>query len=311
MTEAQRFYRLPLALGVLGGGAAVAAVVLALTRLSFDAPPFAGIGPFCKKLLLPYPGVGGVITVLAATVGVLVLLRAARSVVRQLRAQRRFLGELSTLGSARIVGADVTRLRSDLPLAFCAGLLAPRIYLSTAAEALLAPRELDAVIAHERHHQRRRDPLRLLVVRTLAEALFFMPVLRHLGERYGALAEMAADEAAVRRTDRGTLAGALLSFGELRSPAVVMGIDPQRVDHLLGRPARWEMPVSVLAGSLVTLGALVGILVTSAALNAGGSVDVTVFAARSCMALMAALPLAVLLLALSHWRPLVPARRGA
>lgn len=308
MNEARRFYRLPLALGALGGAAAVAAIVIALTRMSFDTHSLAGLGPLCMKLLLPFPGVGGVLTVITAAVGMLVLIRAARSVLRQLVGQRRFLGELSILSSA---GTDVTRVHSDLPLAFCAGFVRPRIYLSDTAEALLTPREVDAVIAHERHHQRRRDPLRLLVARTLGEALFFMPVLRKLGERYSALAEMAADEAAVRRTDRGTLAGALLSFGERPEPAVVMGIDPQRVDHLLGRSARWDLPVSILAGSLVTLSAVIGLAVASSALSAGGSLDVVVLAAGSCMALMAALPLLVLMLAASHWRLRTPARRGA
>lgn len=311
MSAARRFYRLPLALGALGVAASVTVAALALTRFSFEVPDPAAVGPFCRKLLLPYPGITGVLIVLAAAVGTLVLIRAARSLTRQLTGQRRFLSELSMLAPVRIADAEVTRVRSELPLAFCAGFIAPRIYLSTAAEALLSPPEIDAVIAHERHHQRRRDPLRLLVARTLGHAVFFMPVLRQLGERYAALAEIAADEAAVRRTDRRTLAGALLSFGQRPGPAFVMGIDPRRVDHLLGQSARWELPVSILAGSLVALGALIGVGLASTALVAGGSISLVLLAARSCMLLMAALPVLALLAAALHWRPAVKALRGA
>lgn len=114
---------------------------------------------------------------------------------------------------------------------------------------LLSHEELDAVIAHESHHARRRDPLRLLVARSVAADLFFLPVMRRLAERYAAMAELAADEAAVGAT-RGprALASALLAFDAHPSPAVV-GIAPERIDHLLGRDVRWDLPtLTLLAG---------------------------------------------------------------
>ena len=57
--------------------------------------------------------------------------------------------------------------------------------------------ELRAVLAHEQHHRALRDPLRLAVGRVLCQALFFLPVLRPLHDRYGDVAEMTADAAAV------------------------------------------------------------------------------------------------------------------
>jgi Zn-dependent protease with chaperone function len=68
--------------------------------------------------------------------------------------------------------------------------LRPRIYVSSGTTALLSGAQLDAVLAHEAHHARRRDPLRMLVARTLAESAFFVPVLHRSRERYAALADM-------------------------------------------------------------------------------------------------------------------------
>ena len=57
------------------------------------------------------------------------------------------------------------------------------------------------MLAHEYHHRDMRDPLRQAGGRALSQALFFMPVLRRLHERYGELAELTADAAALRATD--------------------------------------------------------------------------------------------------------------
>jgi hypothetical protein len=227
--------------------------------------------------------------------------------VRQVRGKRRFLARLRIVRVADVAGVRVAVFESARPQAFCAGFLRPRIYLSTAAAAL--PGEhLEAIVAHERHHRRRRDPLRLLVARTLSEALFFMPAVRRLTERYGALAELAADEAAVREHDRSTLAAALLSFGEARNPAVVVGVAPERIDHLLGRPPRWELPVSLLVGSAVAIGGLVGAAMTARALTSAAEVNLPLLVAQSCMLVMLALPILLVAAAVVLGRPLLRRR---
>jgi len=92
---------------------------------------------------------------------------------------------------------------------FAFGLLRPRIAVSRALlESVSAP-ELDAVLEHERYHLRHRDPLKVLVTRSLAPALFFLPALRDLRSRYVAGRELAADRRAIRRHGRRPLAGAL------------------------------------------------------------------------------------------------------
>lgn len=188
---------------------------------------------------------------------IVALLRAA---VRQLRATRSFQRALPVIG--RLPGVpDVAVVDSPTPEAFCAGLLRPRVYVSTTALRALSRPQLAAVLAHERHHAARRDPLRLLVARTVAEGMFFLPVLGRLTERYAALTELAADEAALQATGGPkALASALLAFDSHTIPAAV-GISPQRVDSLLGARLRWELPGLMIAAAAVTLAGVAAVAI--------------------------------------------------
>ena len=122
------------------------------------------------------------------------------------------------------------------------------------------------------------------------DGLFFAPALRRLADRYGALAELAADQAAVRihRDDPGPLASALLAF-ESADPAVV-GIAPERVDHLLGDAPRWNLPVALGAWGLMVIGgvAALAVLVEAAA---QAPVNVPLLVAQSCMVVLIAVPM--------------------
>ncbi len=85
---------------------------------------------------------------------------------------------------------------SEVPAAFVAGVLKPRICLTSAAVGLLTPEEIQIVVSHEREHIRRRDPLKLLVLR-LTACLF--PGFRRIEEQWRAAAEMECDWACVRQ----------------------------------------------------------------------------------------------------------------
>ena len=138
-----------------------------------------------------------------------------------------------------------------------------------------------------------RDPLRILLVTALGDALFFLPSLRRLRKRYSELAELAADEAALSAAgDPSHLAAALLHFGESGTPGVV-GIDPERVDHLLGGAPRWEVPPSVIAGAFLPVAALLALVVTTAASTAGRT-SLVQLAAQTCMIAMTAAPFVAL-----------------
>ena len=125
---------------------------------------------------------------------------------------------------------------------------------------------LSAVLLHEREHARRHDPLRLATGRVLARTLFFVPGLDELVRRQQALAELSADETAVNAApgNRSALARAMLTFSDGSERPELVGLDPQRVDYLLGEPPAWRFPALM---SLVALSVLV--LITAVAVLAG------------------------------------------
>ena len=303
MRSAGRFYWLSLALGAAGAAVAVLAVAVAARSLSLGAPSAARLLQACREVVLSGQTVVSALVLSLAGIGVAMLCLAIRSTVRHCRAQRSARSRLPVQYQTEYRGVPLTVFAHDRPEAFCAGLLKPRVYLSSAALQTAEDGRLAAVIEHESHHYRCRDPLRILIVHVLSDCLFFLPVMRHLRERYRTLAELAADEAAMSDgAHRRSLAAALLSFAE--SPTGVVGIAPERVDHLLGKPPRWELPVSLLTGSLVALAGLTAIAMILAHATAPGALSIAALSAQTCMIGMALLPivLGVCLVAITHRR---------
>ncbi len=147
-------------------------------------------------------------------------LRGLSMLIRQLWWTRRLLVDLSPrerplpAGFAGLVDAlcltgRVTLVQDAAPYAFAAGLLRPRVWLSTGLLDLLDEAELAAVLGHERHHLRRRDPLRVLATRSLVHGLFFLPAAAALGNLYLEAKEQEADAASGAGHD---LAAALLKL---------------------------------------------------------------------------------------------------
>jgi Zn-dependent protease with chaperone function len=236
------------------GTVALAFVVAALIgALSFEMPAGAeshSHWELVRSALSP----GSVATLALGSLSLAVVLATVGSLWRQWRHSRAFVHRLGVVredGGVRVFVAD-------RPMAFCAGLLRPRVHVSTGTIAMLSEAELAAVVAHERHHARRRDPLRLFVVRTVADALFVLPALPRLAERYAALVELGADDAAVAANggDAAPLASALLAFDD-RASSAVAGIDPVRVDHLCGERGSWHVPVVLVSLSALVVGAIV------------------------------------------------------
>jgi predicted transcriptional regulator len=95
------------------------------------------------------------------------------------------------------------------PWCFCVGWLRPRIVISAGFVARLDLHQLCAVLAHERHHAERRDPLRLMIARVLTAVAYPVPSLRDLFESALLESELVADRAAMEAADRRALAGAL------------------------------------------------------------------------------------------------------
>ncbi len=279
MTDARRIYRLQIAVGLLGAATTLLALVVALSAVSLHVPSAEALARACGTLVLPQMTAASVVVLALGSLAFAVLALAARSALRQLRASRRTLAGLRIVGPAPVGPPRTLLFAAPAPQAFCTGLWRPCLYLSDATLTALTPAELDAVLAHENHHLRHRDPLRIFFARMLSDALFFLPVLRRLSERYAAMAELAADAAAVRRTnDPAPLASALVAFEDSLGPAVV-GIAPERVDQLLGARPRWELPLALLAWATVVILALVAVAVRAEQATAHAAISLPLVAA--------------------------------
>ncbi len=149
-------------------------------------------------------------------------------------------------------------------VAFCYGWVRPRICLSMGAIALLESQELEALVLHEYYHLLRRDPLKASVTRALANAFFFLPVVRALHEQYLVAKEIEADEYALgTQGSERPLLGALYKLlsqraepGKNAGLAVAGGNDAinQRLDYLLdGRvPASSHLPAIFTSSFVIT-----------------------------------------------------------
>jgi hypothetical protein len=188
-----------------------------------------------------------------ALLSVAILVRAAASLARQLRAQRAFLRRLPVVRQAVVSGHRVTVFEGPSLAAFCAGLVRPVVYVS---EGTLRTGDaaLRAILAHEQHHRTRRDPLRLLLARVVSDALRPLPPFAALAEREAALADLAADAATVDALgDRSPLASAFVRFDS---------VAPERVDRLVRTgPAETVSPAPLL-GAAAALAGIAAIVLT-------------------------------------------------
>jgi bla regulator protein blaR1 len=161
------------------------------------------------------------------------------------------------------------------------------------------------VLAHEHHHACRRDPLRLAIGRVLARSLFFVPGVGELVRHQQSLAELGADERAIGAgsENRSALARAMLSFSEETDTGASVGIDPARVDHLLGDPPSWRFPVLLCVSALAFV-ALVATVALLASQVASGSATLAppFLSNRPCVVILGLIPATVGLIALSSAR---------
>ena len=260
--DSWRVYRLQLALGAAGLAASALVLAVAVSTVHIEPEAAHRLDVAGRALHLSCDQrLRHAAPAALAGLGAAVLVVTVRAVWRQLRAHRRLVRTLPVIGP--LPGhPTVALIDVAAPLAFCAGWLRPRVYVSTEVLARLSESELRAVLAHEQHHEALRDPLRLAVSRVLCQALFFLPVLRLLHDRYTDVAELTADAAALDAIDGAAapLAAAMLAVATTGAGEVV-GISPARVDSLLGEPRAWRLPRLLLIAALATLGALVALVV--------------------------------------------------
>lgn len=148
-------------------------------------------------------------------------------------------------GRTASVEPDRIRVVSGLPApAFTIGWWRPCVYIARETAEHLTARQLAAVIAHEGAHLRRRDPLRLSVLRFLSCTLFWLPAFRRLAADVADEVEILADDDAAAVTHPLVLASAILqvarAFSHGSAPAAATGFHradmiDRRVRRLLGQ----------------------------------------------------------------------------
>jgi Zn-dependent protease with chaperone function len=140
--------------------------------------------------------------------------------------------------------ADVQIIDTGRPAVYCL----PgrrRIVLTSAALNCLDDGQLEAVLAHERAHLSQRHHLVLGLAAALDSAFGVIPFFAEAARQVSYLAEAAADDAAVRRAPRLTLAAALLAVAAGGIPAGALGAAgtaaAQRIRRLIDPPQRGSL----------------------------------------------------------------------
>lgn len=154
------------------------------------------------------------------------------------------------------------------PVALTAGLWSPRILLAETLRSTLSTGLLEAVVAHEHAHRRRRDMLRMVAASTLAKAHVPATRRRILIDLHLACEQAADAEAAENVKDPLVVADAILAMSRLAAstpigmhsavPAFGGSDITARVEHLLGPDTANVSPFAfahwwVLAGSFAAL----------------------------------------------------------
>lgn len=175
------------------------------------------------------------------------------------RRERRRTRDALALVSRDDLSLGATLVEADIAAAYCLPGRHARIVLTTGAVRALQEDELAAVIAHERAHLRERHDLAVAVAKGLAAAFPHVPLFSAASVEVSRLVELRADDAAARRTDHVSVAGALVTLAGMRAPQAALaaaGSDgAARVTRLLApiRPTGVARPVALVMGLAVVM----------------------------------------------------------
>jgi len=232
-----------------GGWSVLAAVGLAGLTLAVHATALGGglsqlIGACVLRLRALYATPGG------ATVAELGLILAGAVVARTALTA---FGHVRAVGRQALRHAQTARLAGHLepalgavvvehpqPAAYCVAGRCPTVIVTTAAMAALDSGQLDAVLAHERAHLAGRHHALKAAALIGRQVLPFLPLLRDAEAQVTRLAELQADDAAIRAADPRALATALVVLATPAAPAPAPALAAaatdalQRIHRLLG-----------------------------------------------------------------------------
>ncbi|MGH3290080.1 MAG: M56 family metallopeptidase [Streptosporangiaceae bacterium] len=240
----------------------VTAVVVAVLAAAAPFPlSWPGPGPGRGRVLAGPPVPGGKLIALAGlALAAAVVLRAGWCLVGQVHSRWRGSREQAALIAATGrpgPAQDTVILDHEAPAVYCLTYGRNRIVVSAGALAALTPRQVWAVLAHERAHLRCRHHAMLIFATGLARAFPAVPLLAQAEGQLRVLAEMAADDTAVRGHRRDDLAAALVILaGAGPRPAALTAGGPAamvRLERLLAAPEQrrtWAAGLAAIAALL-------------------------------------------------------------
>jgi bla regulator protein blaR1 len=215
--------------------AAIVLAILAATAplpLTWPGSPQGGSPVLAGQAV---PG-GRAIAIAGFLAAAAVVLRAAGCAARELHRGQRDRREHAALVAATGHPGDepdVAIIDHDAPAIYCLPCGRHQIVISAGALAALTPEQLRAVLAHERTHLHRHHHVILALATALARAFPRVPLLSQAQPQLAVLAEMTADDAALRRHRRDDLAAALVVLATAGArPATLAASGPEAIVRL-------------------------------------------------------------------------------
>jgi len=192
---------------------------------------------------------------------------------RRARRRTRAHAEAARLAGQALPGTEAHVLHDPRPAAYCVAGRPAAIVLTSGALEMLEQAQLDAVLAHERAHLARRHHALITLTTGLAAAVPLVPLFARGKAEVARLAEMSADDAAVRVSGRNALVTALLAIGTGTAvhagsvvPRAALGAAghevPARLERMLTPPA----PARRVCYGVALVALLAWLLVVPAAL---------------------------------------------
>jgi beta-lactamase regulating signal transducer with metallopeptidase domain len=125
--------------------------------------------------------------------------------------------------------------------AYTFGLFSPQILISNGVKQALTDKELKAVIAHERFHQRHFHPLAFWCIEAIVQLFWFIPFIRCVKDFFEYIAEVWADRSSVQSVSVKSVASAFLKMVVAwQQPVAACSIvgfaaSSERIEHLLNQ----------------------------------------------------------------------------
>lgn len=141
------------------------------------------------------------------------------------------------------LGVDVNIVEQNNPFALTLGFIQPKIYVSRGLVQQLSTEEYQAVLAHERAHQRAYDPLVTAVMATISTLFRWVPGAGGWMSAAYSLRELAADAVATdgyRTTDALSSAFVKLSATSVHPSLSAFSPNRDRLEKLLNH--QWTLP---------------------------------------------------------------------